>query len=98
MTEPTFATLSRRAVLAGAAAVGATSALVACGQDTGSGSTQTASGHQGCIVAEVANSKITCPCHNSQFSAADGTVLTGPAVRALETKTVTKSGDNLTIT
>ena len=53
--------------------------------------------HQGCLVGSVDKSKIVCPCHNSTFSALDGSVISGPAVRSLEAKTVTVSGDNLTI-
>ena len=34
--------------------------------------------HQGCTVASVANGTITCPCHGSTFSAADGSVTGGP--------------------
>jgi Rieske Fe-S protein len=134
-SSPTPA-VTRRTVLAGVAAIGATSALVACGQDTSSGGsgsggaasvlvanvpvgggtvlsnqkvvvTQPTAGtykafsavcpHQGCLVATVANSRITCPCHNSEFSAVDGTVLSGPADRALDGKTVTVNGDTLTV-
>lgn len=39
--------------------------------------------HQGCTVAEVAGGTINCPCHGSQFHAADGTVAHGPATRPL---------------
>ena len=53
--------------------------------------------HQGCVVSGVANSTITCACHNSQFSAADGSVITGPATKALAAKTVSVSGDTLTV-
>ena len=53
--------------------------------------------HQGCIVAKVENTKITCTCHNSMFSVADGSVLSGPAPRALAARTVTVNGDTLTI-
>ncbi len=35
--------------------------------------------HQGCKVKSVADGKIVCPCHNSQFSIADGSVQGGPA-------------------
>ncbi len=35
--------------------------------------------HQGCPVQSVEDNKITCPCHGSQFSAEDGSVVTGPA-------------------
>jgi Rieske Fe-S protein len=53
--------------------------------------------HQGCVVSSVANSRISCACHNSQFSAADGSVITGPATRALTAKSVSVSGDTLTV-
>jgi Rieske Fe-S protein len=130
--------MTRRTVLAGVAAIGATSALVACGQDdattasesttseatsvaaadvpVGGGTvlkdkkvvvTQPTEGtykafsavctHQGCLVTTVESSKITCACHNSVFSAADGSVLSGPATTALATKTVTVSGGTLTV-
>lgn len=130
--------VTRRAVLTGAAAVGVTAALAACGSGgdggTGAGSgggpatvsaadvpvgggkiltaqsvvvTQPTAGtykafsavctHQGCVVSGVANSTIICACHNSQFSAADGSVMTGPATRALAAKTVSVSGDTLTV-
>ena len=39
--------------------------------------------HQGCLVSEVTNNEILCPCHGSQFSAQNGDVLKGPAVRGL---------------
>jgi Rieske Fe-S protein len=125
-------------VLTGTAAIGVTTALVACGDgsstsgtgsDTGGSAsipktdvpvgggkivadqrvvvTQPTAGtykafsavctHQGCVVSGVDATKITCACHNSSFSTTDGSVLAGPAVRALEAKTVTMNGDNLTI-
>lgn len=39
--------------------------------------------HQGCLVSEVTNNEILCPCHGSLFSAEDGAVLTGPATTGL---------------
>lgn len=35
--------------------------------------------HQGCTVSEIADNVITCRCHQSTFSAEDGSNLTGPA-------------------
>lgn len=35
--------------------------------------------HQGCVVASVADGKITCECHGSQFSVEDGSNVTGPS-------------------
>jgi len=134
-------TLSRRTLLAGAAAVGvgaaAAGALAACTSTGGPGTGAPAAGpvtvsaaqipvgggkifeaqqvvvvqptagsfkafsaictHQGCVVASVANGKIICPCHNSEFSATDGSVTQGPAVTALAAKTVSQSGDTITV-
>jgi Rieske Fe-S protein len=53
--------------------------------------------HEGCVVASVRNGKITCPCHQSQFSALDGSVTQGPAIIALAARTVTRDGDTLTV-
>ena len=39
--------------------------------------------HQGCPVSEVADGRISCPCHGSQFEADTGEVAEGPASRAL---------------
>lgn len=39
--------------------------------------------HQGCLVSEVVNNEILCPCHGSLFSAEDGAVLVGPATTGL---------------
>jgi Rieske Fe-S protein len=54
--------------------------------------------HQGCIVAKVEAAKIECACHGSVFSATDGSVLHGPAVRPLPSKSVAVDGQNLTVT
>ncbi len=54
--------------------------------------------HQGCLVVGVRNGAVECPCHNSRFSAADGSVVRGPARQSLQPRTVTTSGDTLTIT
>lgn len=39
--------------------------------------------HQGCLVSEVVNNEILCPCHGSLFSAEDGAVFVGPATTGL---------------
>ncbi|MGK5729107.1 Rieske (2Fe-2S) protein [Streptomyces sp. URMC 124] len=39
--------------------------------------------HQGCVVKEVSGGTINCPCHNSRFRIADGSVQAGPAQRPL---------------
>jgi nitrite reductase/ring-hydroxylating ferredoxin subunit len=54
--------------------------------------------HQGCLVSRVQEATVECTCHGSTFSALDGAVLVGPAVRPLNSRTVTADGDTLTIT
>jgi Rieske Fe-S protein len=54
--------------------------------------------HQGCTVREVANNQIHCPCHNSIFSAQDGSVLTGPATAPLAAMTATAKGTDVEVT
>lgn len=53
--------------------------------------------HQGCPVSAVADNKITCNCHGSSFSATDGSVLGGPAKKALAETKVTVNADSLVI-
>ena len=48
--------------------------------------------HQGCSVGSVADDVITCPCHGSTFSIADGSVQGGPARGPLTAVPVTVSG------
>ncbi|GLF95730.1 Rieske (2Fe-2S) protein [Streptomyces yaizuensis] len=49
--------------------------------------------HQGCAVKSVADNVINCPCHNSNFDAADGSVKSGPATAPLpETKITVEAG------
>ena len=52
--------------------------------------------HQGCTVATVKNNVIQCPCHGSEFSAKDGSVIQGPAQQPLAAKTVKVSGTTIT--
>ena len=53
--------------------------------------------HRQCTVSKVADGTIDCPCHGSQFSAADGSVVKGPAEQPLAPKAVTVAGDTLTV-
>lgn len=53
--------------------------------------------HQGCAVKGIANNVITCPCHNSQFSATDGSVQKGPATQPLAAANITVDGDSITL-
>jgi len=50
--------------------------------------------HAGCNVNKIADGKIICPCHNSEFNL-DGTVAQGPAKKPLETKAVTVQGESI---
>lgn len=48
--------------------------------------------HQGCPVSSVEDGRISCPCHGSQFSIEDGSVVAGPADSPLEATEVTVQG------
>ncbi len=45
--------------------------------------------HVGCILSEVADGTIDCPCHGSEFKITNGAVVTGPAPRPLPAKQIT---------
>lgn len=49
--------------------------------------------HQGCLVSEVVDNQIICPCHQSYFSAEDGAVISGPAKTGLASADVQIDGD-----
>ena len=51
--------------------------------------------HQGCLVANVLDEQIICPCHDSRFSAGDGAVLQGPATTGLAEIAVTVEGTDI---
>ena len=53
--------------------------------------------HRQCSVTTVSDGAIDCPCHGSQFSVADGSVIKGPAEQPLEARTVTVAGETVTI-
>lgn len=53
--------------------------------------------HQGCVVSAVKDGNIDCACHGSVFSAADGSVVQGPAKAPLSPLTATVSGDSISI-
>ena len=53
--------------------------------------------HMGCPVTTIDKAVIGCPCHGSTFSIRDGSVLGGPAPAPLPAKTVTVSGNQITV-
>jgi Rieske Fe-S protein len=44
--------------------------------------------HVGCLVNQVADGTIDCPCHGSQFRITNGAVVTGPAMSPLPPKKI----------
>jgi Rieske Fe-S protein len=53
--------------------------------------------HQGCLVNEVVDATIVCPCHGSQFSITDGAVIQGPATSGLASVPVELDGDQIVL-
>ena len=53
--------------------------------------------HQSCVVSGVANGTINCACHGSQYDIATGAVKQGPATKPLPEKTISVSGDGITV-
>ncbi|MFM1916741.1 MAG: hypothetical protein RJB01_256 [Actinomycetota bacterium] len=53
--------------------------------------------HQGCLVSEVVDNEILCPCHGSLFSAQDGSVIAGPAQQGLASADVQIDGDSVVL-
>ena len=53
--------------------------------------------HAGCLVGQVADGTIQCPCHGSQFSITDGSVSNGPASSPLEEVGITVEGDSISL-
>ena len=53
--------------------------------------------HQGCVLADVANGTINCPCHGSKFNIADGSVANGPARTPLPSRSITVNGDRIAL-
>ncbi|MFF4923201.1 Rieske (2Fe-2S) protein [Kitasatospora sp. NPDC001261] len=54
--------------------------------------------HAGCLVDQVKNNQIQCPCHGSRFAVTDGAVQDGPASSPLPAYTVTVEAGNLKVT
>lgn len=44
--------------------------------------------HMGCTVGSVSGGTIKCPCHGSEYSIVDGSVVRGPAQKPLASKGV----------
>jgi Rieske Fe-S protein len=51
--------------------------------------------HMGCIVSQISNGTIDCPCHGSQYSITTGDVVAGPAPRPLPAESIKVSGDSI---
>jgi Rieske Fe-S protein len=51
--------------------------------------------HMGCIVNQISDGTIDCPCHGSQFSIKDGSVVGGPAPSPLAAEAIKVSGDRI---
>jgi Rieske Fe-S protein len=49
----------------------------------------------GCIVSQVSNGTIDCPCHGSQYNITTGAVVAGPAPAPLPAQTIKVSGDSI---
>jgi nitrite reductase/ring-hydroxylating ferredoxin subunit len=51
--------------------------------------------HLGCIVSQVSDGTIDCPCHGSQYNITTGDVVAGPAPRPLPAKQIKVSGGSI---
>jgi Rieske Fe-S protein len=52
--------------------------------------------HAGCLVSDVTDNEIFCPCHGSRFSGTDGSVISGPATTGLNGVAYQVTGDTVT--
>jgi len=53
--------------------------------------------HEGCLVSQVVDNEIICPCHGSKYSGTDGSVIQGPATQALTAAGVSVDGGQVVI-
>jgi Rieske Fe-S protein len=51
--------------------------------------------HQGCIVDSISDGIIGCPCHGSEFSIKDGSVVRGPATQPLPPVAIKVEGTSI---
>ena len=51
--------------------------------------------HMGCIVNQISDGTIDCPCHGSQYSIKTGDVVAGPAPNPLPAKQIKVSGGSI---
>ena len=51
--------------------------------------------HMGCLVNQISGGTIDCPCHGSQYSITDGSVVAGPAPSPLPTVSIKVSGSSV---
>ena len=51
--------------------------------------------HMGCIVNQISNGTIDCPCHGSQYNISTGDVVAGPAPKPLPGKQIKVSGGSI---
>ena len=53
--------------------------------------------HLGCIVDQVADGTIDCPCHGSKYSIKDAHVVAGPAPRPLPVQKINVTGGKVSL-
>jgi Rieske Fe-S protein len=53
--------------------------------------------HLQCVVDQVADGTIDCPCHGSKYSVKDGSVVNGPAPKPLAAQPITVSGEKISL-
>jgi nitrite reductase/ring-hydroxylating ferredoxin subunit len=53
--------------------------------------------HQGCLVDQVSQAGISCPCHGSLFAVSDGAPLDGPAQAPLTSRPVRVEGGQVVL-